>query len=298
MFRKISEKLQEVLQHQEFMKYFKNTSWLFVEKILRIIATLFVGALVARYLGPAKFGILSYAQSVVGLLVIFTTLGMDGIIVRELVIDKQNNQKKLIGTAFWLRVIASMAVVLFLFLIIKLGLLNKDEGILIIIIASSLVFRSVNVIDFYFQSKVLSKYVVYANSISLAVSSIIKIILVLSNASLIAFAFMAIVDSVVLMFGLVYFYIKYANHIGYWQLKLSIVGKLFKDSWPIMLSGVFIAVYMRIDQVMIKIILGAEAVGQYTVAVNLSEAWYFVPIVIATSLFPAILIVKNDKKNI
>ena len=50
---------------------------------------------------------------------------------------------------------------------------------------------------------------------------------------------------------------------------------------------------MKIDQVMIKEMLGNEAVGQYAVAVRISEAWYFIPIVITSSLFPAII---NAKK--
>jgi O-antigen/teichoic acid export membrane protein len=46
---------------------------------------------------------------------------------------------------------------------------------------------------------------------------------------------------------------------------------------------------MKIDQVMIKNILGNEQVGLYAVAVKLSEAWYFIPGVITASLFPAII---------
>ena len=51
---------------------------------------------------------------------------------------------------------------------------------------------------------------------------------------------------------------------------------------------------MKIDQVMIKEMLGAEAVGQYAAAVRLSEVWYFIPIIIASSLFPAIVILKKS----
>lgn len=70
------------------MKYFKNTSWLFGEKILRMVVGLFVGVWVARYLGPAQFWLFSYAQSFVGLFTAFATLGLDGIVVHEFVRDK------------------------------------------------------------------------------------------------------------------------------------------------------------------------------------------------------------------
>ena len=61
------EKIKFLFAHKNFMKYFKNTSWLFVEKILRMIVALFIGVWVARYLGPEQFGLLSYAQSFVAL---------------------------------------------------------------------------------------------------------------------------------------------------------------------------------------------------------------------------------------
>ena len=82
------KKLKSLKNHQGFMKYFKNTSWLFGEKILRMIVGLFVGIWVARYLGPEQFGLLSYAGAFVGLFTAFATLGLDGIVVRELVKDE------------------------------------------------------------------------------------------------------------------------------------------------------------------------------------------------------------------
>jgi O-antigen/teichoic acid export membrane protein len=50
---------------------------------------------------------------------------------------------------------------------------------------------------------------------------------------------------------------------------------------------------MKIDQVMIAIIIGEEANGFYSAAIKLSESIYFVPALISSSFFPAIL---NAKK--
>ena len=51
------DKIISLKNHQGFMKYFKNTSWLFFEKILRMFVGLFIGIWVARYLGPERFGL-------------------------------------------------------------------------------------------------------------------------------------------------------------------------------------------------------------------------------------------------
>ena len=79
--------------------------------------------------------------------------------------------------------------------------------------------------------------------------------------------------------------------------KLTAVS-LLKDSWPLIFSGMVIAVYMRIDQVMIKEMMNSEAVGQYAAAVRISEAWYFIPMVIASSLFPAIVNAKKQSEEL
>lgn len=57
-------------------------------------------------------------------------------------------------------------------------------------------------------------------------------------------------------------------------------------------------VYMRIDQIMIKEMLGVKHVGLYSAAVGLSESWYFVSAIIASSLFPAILNAKKKSEEL
>ena len=287
-------KLNTLKNHHGFVKYFKNTSWLLGEKILRLIAALFIGIWVARYLGPERFGFFSYAQSFVGLFAYIATFGLDGIVVRELVKD-ENRKDELIGTAFWLKVMGAFTVLILLAAAVNLTSNNSSTNTLIFIIGGATIFQSFNVIDFYFQSKVMSKYVVYANIISLSLSSVVKIVLILFNAPLVVFAWVIFFDSVVLSLGLIFFYINGNTKLSIKNLQFRPrTAVLFlKDSWPLILSGIAVSIYMQIDQVMIKEMLDAEAVGQYAAAVRLSEVWYFVPIIIATSLFPAII---NAKK--
>ena len=286
-------KLKSLKNHQGFMKYFKNTSWLFGEKILRMIVGLFVGIWVARYLGPEQFGLLSYAQSFVGLFTAFATLGLDGIVVRELV-KNDSRRAELIGTAFWLKFFGAFAVLLILAIAINFTSNDTYTNTLVFIIASATIFQSFNVVDMYFQSKVMSKYVVYANIVTLFISSVIKVVLILNEAPLIAFAWVVLFDSFVLACGFIYFLLKNsAFSIKNLKFKRETAVSLLKDSWPLILSGIVISIYMKIDQIMIKEMLDSEAVGQYAAAVRLSEAWYFIPMVIASSLFPAIV---NAKK--
>ena len=300
------EKLQSLKNHQGFMKYFINTSWLFGEKILRMVVGLFVGIWVARYLGPEQFGLFSYAQSFVGLFTAIATLGLDSIVVRKLVKD-DTRRDELIGTAFWLKVLGALGVLIVLAIAVNFTSNDTYTNTLIFIIASATIFQSFNVVDMYFQSKVLSKYIVYANFISLFIGSIVKIALILNEAPLIAFAWVILFDSFILASGFIYFYLKNRSHSEQtgshsvldmepsfaWKINKSTALSLLKDSWPLILSGIVISIYMKIDQVMIKEMMNAQAVGQYAAAVRLSEAWYFIPMAIVSSLFPSII---NAKK--
>ena len=278
------------------MKYFKNTSWLFAEKILRMVVGLLVGIWVARYLGPDKFGLLSFAHSFVGLFTIFATLGLDEVVVRELVKD-ESRRDSLVGTTFWLKLFGAFLVLLVLAFAINFTSNDVDTHILVFIIASATIFQSFNIVDFYFQSKILGKFVAYANFISLFISTIVKIALILSHASLLAFAWVVLFDSFVLACGFIYFFLKHSTfRIKYLIFHKSTAIDLLKDSWPLIFSGGVLMIQARIDQVMIKEMLGSLEVGYYSVAMRLIEAAAFIPMLLKSSLYPSIQSAKVQSK--
>ncbi|HEC15515.1 MAG TPA: flippase [Sedimenticola sp.] len=275
-------------RHASFRKYFANTSWLAAERVFRLGVNFLVGIYVARYLGPQRFGELSYAMSFVGLFSVVALLGLDGIVVRELVKDEGRNDE-LLGTAFWLKLVGALLILVCLGVVVPVTSASPEEKILVFLIAAGLLFQSLNVIDFFFQSRVQSRYVVQAQLGQILLSSLIRIYLVWLEAALIWFAIAMIVDSAVLAFGLVINYWRNDRHIQRWRFRMDIARRLFRDSWPLILSGIVVSIYMKVDQVMIREMLGAEDVGNYAAAVRLSEVWYFIPMIISSSLFPAVL---------
>jgi len=287
------DKLKNIKENTGLMKYLKNTSWLFFEKILRMLIGLLISIWVARYLGPEKLGLLSYAQSFVGLFTAIATLGLNTLVVRELLKDNYE-ENELISTVFFLKLIGAIVVLVILWVAIQFTSNDAYTNNLIFIIGSATIFQSFNVIDFYFQSKVLSKYVVYVNSVSLFLSTIIKIVLILNNASLEAFAFVILFDSFILGLGYIYFFLKKSTfNVSYLHFNKAMAKSLLKDSLFYMFTAMIIGMYMRIDQVMIQEMMDSKQVGYYAVAAKLSELWYFLPVIISSSLYPAI---ENAKK--
>ena len=293
----ILKKIVQLKHHSGFRKYFANTSWLLGERALRIAVSLFVGIYVARYLGPERFGLLSYALSFVGIFVALATLGLDEVVVREL-IKTPEQREKILGTSFLLKLVGTLLMWAAILVAIPLTENDLQTNILIIIIAFGTVFQAFNVIDLNFQAKVKSKYVVLAQFVQLIISSIVKIILVVNEAPLIWFASVYSLDVIVLAMGLVFAYLYNGDNIFSWKWSFETSKYLLHDSWPLILAGVVISVYMKIDQVMIKEMLGAKEVGLYAAAVKLSEAWYFIPMAIASSLFPAIINAKVYQKEV
>jgi len=293
LINKVREKIKNIWSSSGFKRYFVNTGWLFFGRILRMAITLFVGIYVARYLGPDNYGLLSYANSFVALFLAITTLGLDNIVVRDLVRDERKRDE-LLGTTFILKFIGSILLLGIVAVAVRFTKNDNFTNLLIFIIAGGVIFQSFNVIDFYFRSRVLSKYAVYAQTASGVSGAIIKLLLIYSGMGLIYFAAVIVIENIILAIGLITTYLKQKLSIFNWKIKFDLAKRLLRDSWPLILSGVAISIYMRIDQVMIKNMLSAEAVGNYAVAVKLSEIWYFIPMAITSSLFPAII---NAKKR-
>ena len=272
-------------------KYVANASWLILEKLIRMFVGVFVSVWVARYLGPEDFGLLNYSHSIVVLLGALATLGLDGIIVRELVKNEKLTDR-LLSTGLTLKLAGSCLTFCVLFLLTwVMGAVSHAKW-LIFIIAGTTVFQSVNVIDFYFQAKVLSKYTAWSNSAALFLSSAVKILLIIIEAPLEWFAATFIFEAAILSIGLLYFFLKNRGLIKF-QWDKNLAFSLLADSWPLILSSIVVSIYMRIDQLMLQSILGPDAVGQYSAALKLSEVWYFFPVAIVSTLFPAIVASKG-----
>jgi O-antigen/teichoic acid export membrane protein len=282
---------------ETFRRYFANTSWMFVEKIFRTSVAFFVGILLARYLGPDEYGLFNYAISFAGLFTSFANLGLDNIIVRELV-KYPEKRDEILGTSFRLKLLGSIVAIS---LVSFTALITNEPSfnlLLIVIISSATIFQSTTVVEQFFQARVEAKYNVIAQSSSFFVAYLLKVLLIVFNQPLLLIAIVHSLESVFLAIG---YYSVYRHNKFYlirWRYNSKTAIELIKDSWPLMLSGVVISIYMKIDQVMIKYFLTYKDLGYYAVAVKLCEAWYFVPMVISTSVFPAIVSAKQIGKEL
>lgn len=272
-------------------KFSINTVWLFLEKVIRLSMGFLVGIWVARYLGPEKFGVLNYGLAVMGLVMVFSNLGMDSIIVRE-IINQPQTSSGILASAWFMRIIGALLIIVFEIIL----LLNSYtvENIVLIIVSLSIVVQSFAVVDLYFQSKVKNKYFALANIFGISITSLLRVYFIISSGSLLNFAWLIPLESVIISLILIISYYKQTSNLQ-WKINLTQMHMLIKKSWPLMLSFLFVSIYFKIDQVMIKYFLNSNHVGLYAAAIRISEIWYFIPVNIMATLFP--YIVSNRSSN-
>lgn len=257
-------------------------------KVLSMIA----GFIIARFLGPGDYGELSFANAFTAIIIAIGTLGLDSFIIRE-ILHEPEKRDEILGTSFWMRVAVSTilipASVLLYLLLRSFSERPGDELTLIIALcASASIFKTFNIIDSYFQSQVRSKYVVQVQNVCLVLSSCIKVGFVWLKLPVVYFALALVLDGFMLATGLVIIYHNEKLHIRNWKFNTARARSLLSQSWPLILTAVMISLYMQIDTVMLKR-TGSMQVGIYSAAARVSEAWYFIPTAIITSVFPAMI---------
>jgi len=269
--------------------YFFNTLWMMSRPVLRLAAAFFVGIFVVRYLGPARFGQLSFAESFSGLFFPLAVLGMDTILMRDLVKDASKSNTML-GTAFVMKIIGSGLMIASVSLAVQFTSGDIVTKIMTIIIASSVIFCPLfHVTEQHFQSQVKAKFSSLCENLSVFFSTGLKVVFLCLSLSVVWFAIVILLERMFRAIVLLFVYAKQGGKVAFWKFDTKYARSLIRDSWPMFFSGFSVVLYMKIDQVMIKEMISNEALGNYAAAVRVSEMWYFIPIIICTSLFPAIL---------
>ena len=276
-------------------KILLNIAWLFIDKILKIGCSLFVAAWMARYLGPSHYGLYNYAIALVALIFPLVDLGLGRIAIRDIV-DKPESKNLIIGTAFYLHFFSGLSAAL---LAVVFATLTCSENVLVrnltIVVSGSLIFRGLGcTFDYWFASQIQAKYTVWAQNLSLFVGSILNICLIIWKASLIGFAWSFLAQNALTFFAMIFLFQTKSDKLLDLRYSNAKAKKLLGESWPLIVSGFAIIVYMKIDQIMLANMMGEKALGVYSAAVKISEIGYFIPMAIASSFFP--MLVGNRKK--
>jgi len=274
-------------QRPGLWRYFNTTSWLFGERIFNILVSLIVGIWVTRYLGPENFGLLNFAQSVIFIIAVAASLGLEQIVINRMVHSPEQSGQ-ILGSAIGMRL--AVSAVCYLLLIIGLAIIPTREinQVLLLVMGVGLFATAARSIEFLFQARVEGKLYARGQMLGLTLGSLAKIVLILSDAELVAFAIAFVLEQFLIAAALWLEY-RHSQRIRDWSVKSVECFEQLKAAWPLLLTAAASVIYMRIDVIMLEIMRTPAEVGHYSAAVRLATAAHFLPILLSTALFPAII---------
>lgn len=274
-------------------KVAQNAGWIILGKVLQLLISLAITLLTARYLGPSNYGLINYASAYTAFFSALCTLGINSVLVKELV-DNPLEEGKVLGTAMLLKLVSSFFSCITIVLIVSV--LDKGEMTTILVVALNCLSVLFNVLDTYrywFQSKLKSKVTAICTLIAYTITSLYKLFLVMTGKSVEYFSLALSIDYFLLGILL---YISYKAKGGQklsfsWQYGKSILSR----SWHFILPSLMVSIYAQTDKLMLKQMISTTEIGYYSTALSLCTMWCFVLSAIIDSMYPPII--EAHKKN-
>lgn len=279
-------------------KFFKNTTWLIMGQVIQMILQFVVGTLSARYLGPSNYGTLSYVGSFITFFTSFCELGMNGVIISELV-NHRKDEGKIITTCILMRLAVS---IISIFAVILLVMVTDPGDIIVfyITLISSLQipFAAFNTINYWFQFRLESKYAAIIKNVAYIISAGYKLFLLATGKSVLWFAFANVIDIILLAIMYVISYLlkkEKKNSLG-WSKPVAV--RMIKGCLPFIIASIMIQIYQQTDKIMIKQMLNSTTeVGLYTAVTTICSLIGFIPTAILDSARPVIMEMKQEDEK-
>lgn len=274
-----------------FARYMRNTLWFFLERFGTMLIGVIVGIAVARYLEPYNYGVIQYGFTLYAIAVNFGTLGLDDLIIRD-ALKYPEKEGEIFGTAFLARLTACIVSFVGCF---AFAFFTTEPHTLfpVVLITAAVLFQPLGILSLYFQMKVKGRLRATAIMAGYSFAAAAKIVLILIKAPLIYFAAAMAADTIVAMILFLVLYLRENNFKG-WKFDGEIAAYFLKTGWPLLFIMIFGTIYTKIDLLLVKNMIGNDALGVYSAAVRLTEVWYYIPVALSLSLFPAIVNAKNE----
>lgn len=262
-----------------------GSSWLIAERIAGAFVGIGVLVLLSRHMGPEDMGRLGLAQSLLGLAAVAANLGLDVILIRDLVRAPQERDR-LLGTVATMQLMAGLVCAALLF--VALALSTDDPKLLILTLFMSITLFGIPlaVIESYLSAQNRMREQAVVRTVSYLALPLSAAALVVANAPLIWFALPFIIQAAVRVGGMVLLYKRDGLVLRRWTTSTESVRQLFASGLPLMISAVAVALYATVDRVMVNWLAGPHATGEYFVAAKLSEGWHFLPMAAIAAAFP------------
>lgn len=273
-------------------KNLANASWIIGCKVVQALLGVIISMLTARYLGPSSFGVINYAAAIVAFVAPITKLGLSHVLVQEIVYAPES-EGKIIGSSLTMSFISSLLCIVGVISFSMITNANEPETVIVCSLYSALlVAHALELVQYWFQAKLISKYTSIVSVVVYLLISLYKIVLLIANKSVYWFAVANAIDHLLIGFILLAIYRVKSNQKLSFSLEWA--KKLFNKSKFFIVSSMMVTIFAQTDKIMIKFMIDDAATGIYSAASACAGMASFVFAAIIDSMRPTIL---EHKKN-
>ncbi|WP_440133023.1 flippase [Chitinophaga sancti] len=270
-------------------KILQNSGWLLIDKLARLFFGLITMAMIARYIGPVEFGIWNYSIALTAIIGGIAVLGLDKIVVKELVAAPERRDE-IISTALFMRVVAG---ILSCTICIGITWFTRQNNPLYIwctsITALNILLQSFDVFDYYYQAHNQVQRVIIPKVTVFILFCLIRIACVRMNLSFMVILWVSLAELLITYLLIFAYYSWHEGITSVFKIRMQEARYLFSQSWPLLFTGVLVLLYMKSDQLMLDILTTPQQLGEYAAAARISELWYAIPTVIAVAILPNLI---------
>jgi O-antigen/teichoic acid export membrane protein len=264
----------------------KNTFALFLSNVFILALSFIYTMYVARYLGAANYGIISFALAFTGIFGVFTDLGLSQLAVRDIARDKGNANKYLVNIAALKLILVVATLILIAITVNLMGYDSTSIKVVYIIALSIAASAFTGLLSSIFQAYERLEYTSIGNAInSLALLS--GAMFSMSRGfDVVGFAFVYLFANLTtLTYSIAALVIKFFR--PNFRIDMSFWKPVLREALPFGLTGIFITIYYWTDSVMLSYMKSYEVVGWYNAAYRVMIILLVVPQVLSISIFPA-----------
>lgn len=271
----------------------KNASWIIACRVIQSVLTLLVGMFTARYLGPSNYGLINYATSLVSFFVPIMYLGFNSVLTQELVTRKEQTGV-LLGTSILMSLLSAVLCMIGSFSFVMIANRGEKDTVIVCLLYSTiLIFQAIDLIQYWFQAHLLSKYTSLVMLFAYITVSGYKIWLLITQKSIYWFAVSNALDYLIIAVALLVIYKRLKG--PKMSFSLTEGKRMLSRSKFYILTNLMVVVFSQTDRLMLKLMLSDEATGYYSAAVTSAAITSFVYSAIVDSARPSIYLnAKND----
>ncbi len=276
-------------------KVIKNASWIIICRVIQALLALIISMITARYLGPSNYGLLNYIISIVAFVLPVMKLGITSILVQEFISEPEKEGETL-GTSLVLCFISAIVCIIGVNLFVRLSNTGEQDTIIVCALYSSiLIFQVFEMINYWFQAKLLAKYSSIVALIAYVIVSIYKIYLLITQKNIYWFSVANTFDYLIIAVGLLYIYKQKSTQKLCFNTEKAM--KLLSTSKYYIISDLMVVIFAQTDRVMLKAMINNEATGYYSAAITCAGMSQFVFAAIIDSMRPTIFEKKKTSEE-